>query len=71
MSKAIIGFQLEVKCPHCSITFDLVNHDDNDEGFWTGKIKDWLNNKKGADKLKVDVECPVCENRVDVTEIEY
>jgi C4-type Zn-finger protein len=71
MAKIQISFDMFVDCPHCGETFDLISHDDNDEGFWTSKFQDWISNKKGADKLKEDIECPDCGQRIDVTEIEY
>ncbi len=71
MSRVLISLDMYVDCPHCDHTFDLMSHDDNDEGFWTMKLRSWLNNEKGADKLNEDIECPECDKRIDLTEMEY
>jgi DNA-directed RNA polymerase subunit RPC12/RpoP len=71
MTKINVCFDLFVECPHCEHTFDLITHDDNDEGFWTEKFSDFINNKPDADKLKEDIECPECDKRIDITSMEY
>jgi DNA-directed RNA polymerase subunit RPC12/RpoP len=69
--KISIHFNLYVECPHCDEVFDLLAMDDNDEGFWTGKFRDWINNEKDAEILTEDVQCPHCDNRVDLKDMEY
>jgi hypothetical protein len=71
-AKISVHFNLYVECPHCDEVFDLINHPDNeDEGFWTGKFRDWINNKKDADKIQEDVLCLHCDKRVDLKDMEY
>lgn len=71
MAKVLISLDLFVDCPHCENTFDLISHDDNDEGYWTMRLKSWINNEKDADKLQEDVLCPECDKRIDLTALEY
>lgn len=70
---AFIRFELNVECPHCEEMFDLIDHDDNDEGFWIEKMKNWLLNKEGADRPNEDVLCPniECGKTVVIERIEY
>ena len=74
MSKPILGrmsFEIFVDCPHCEETFDLIDHEDNAEGFWSEKFADWISNKPEANKIKEDVLCPECDKRVDILGLEY
>jgi C4-type Zn-finger protein len=66
-----MGFKIIITCPYCTDEFDLIDHDDNNEGFWTMKFREWIGNKKGADKCDETVECPTCENDVQITGFEY
>jgi C4-type Zn-finger protein len=71
MIKGAINFEINISCPHCEEYFDLIAHDDNNEGFWTMKFREWISNKPDADKCKEEAECPACCKTVYIDGLEY
>lgn len=64
---AFLDYQLDVDCPHCNKTVDLVEHELNGDRGISHCI--FTNN---WDALKGwDIECPHCNNDFQLEKVEY
>lgn len=62
-------FQITYTCPHCGEENDLEPDSDHDYNPIWIKFKDWICNKKNADKIDIKLKCHLCKNDVLLNEV--